>query len=80
MNKYQLIAMLLAPCESSYKDEETIKMYNTIEQMIEQGHEGIAIGLLLNYPVDSDNITHFDCKKPYVLDADLDGVYLYKKL
>ena len=80
MKMYRLIAMLLAPSESSYNDEKTVAVYNTIDAMIESGERDIAIGLLLNFPVDSDNITRFDSNENYILDADLDGIYLYKKL
>ena len=80
MKMYRLIAMLLAPSESGYNDEKTVAIYNTIDAMIENGERDIAIGLLLNFPVDSDNITRFDSNENYILDADLDGVYLYKKL
>lgn len=80
MNTYRLIAGLCSPSESSYNDKETIAVYETINKCMELGNREIAIGLLLNYPLDSDNITRFDCTETYVLDADLDGVYLYKKL
>ena len=80
MNHYRLIAMLLAPSESGYQDAETTAVYNTIYKCTEVGDRDTAIGLLLNYKVDSDNITRMDCNEMYVLDADLDGVYLYKKL
>lgn len=80
MKMYRLIAMLLAPSESGYNDEKTVAIYNTINKIIESEERDIAIGLLLNFPVDSDNITRFDSNETYILDADLDGVYLYKKL
>lgn len=80
MNHYRLIAMLLAPSESGYTDAETTAIYNTIDKSIGLGDRDTAIGLLLNYKVDSDNITRINCNETYVLDTDLDGVYLYKKL
>ena len=80
MNLYRLVAMLLAPSESGYRDFETITIYNIIDDAIEKGDRETAIELLLEYAVDSDNITHFDCEETYVLDSDLDGLYLYKKL
>jgi hypothetical protein len=72
--------MLLAPSDAGYNDAKTTAIYNTIDKCIELGDRDTAIGLLLNFSVDSDNITRFDCNETYVLDADLDGVYLYKKL
>jgi hypothetical protein len=72
--------MLLAPSDAGYNDAKTTAIYNTIEKCMELGNREIAIDLLLKFPVDSDNITRFDCTETYILDADLDGVYLYKKL
>jgi hypothetical protein len=80
MKMYRLIAMLLAPSDAGYNDAKTTAIYNTIDKCIELGDRDTAIGLLLNFSVDSDNITRFDCNETYVLDADLDGVYLYKRL
>ena len=80
MNHYRLIAMLLAPSESGYTDAETTAIYNTMDKCIEVGDRDTAIGLLMNFPVDSDNIERWDSTETYLLDADLDGVYLYKKL
>jgi len=80
MKMYRLIAGLCPPSEYSYKDKETIAVWETINQCIDMGERDTAIALLLNYQLDSDNITHFDCSETYVLDADLDGVYLYKRM
>jgi hypothetical protein len=80
MNNYRLTAMLLAPSESGYRDVETITTYNSIDDAIEKGDRDTAIALLLEFSVDSDNISRFDCEDDYFLDSDLDGVYLYKRV
>ena len=80
MNLYLLIAGLCPPSECSYQDEETIRDSDWSVDAWEDGEDGCAIPLLLKYPLVSDSTEWFDSNDTYVVDADLDGVYLYKKL
>lgn len=81
MNEYKLIAGLCAPSEDSYQDEETIRDYDWIVDAWANGANERAIELLLKYTSDwFDTTSWFDSEEDYVADADLDGVYLYKKL
>ena len=69
--------MLLAPCKEGYEDAETKRDYYALQEAIRCGDDEFARALLANYEVESDNYEKFNTDLNYVLDADLDGVYLY---
>ena len=84
MNKtFKLSAMLTAPYLGGYEDRETMIDYYALYGAIEQGDDAIALPLFEKYtlmpPFESDHYEEFDTDKDYAMDADLDGVYLYRR-
>ena len=75
--------MLTAPYLGGYEDNETKSDYYALCGAIEQGDEGIALALFAKYellpPFESDNYREIDTDKEFVMEADLDGVYLYRR-
>lgn len=75
--------MLTAPYLGGYEDYETKVDYYALFGAIEQGDDAVALTLFEKYtlmpPFESDNYQEFDTDKDYAMDADLDGVYLYRR-
>ena len=83
MKKFRLTAMLLAPCKEGYEDNETKKDYYALREAIRCGDDEFAKAVFAKYellpPCESDNYEDFDTDLDYALDADRDGVYMYRR-
>lgn len=84
MNKFKLSAMLLAPSIAGYEDEETKRDFYSLYGAIALGNNALAKELFtkyeLNAPYESDNYEYFDTPLDYALDANLEGVYMYRRV
>ena len=84
MNNFRLTHMLLPPCKEGYEDFETKMDYYALQEAINCNDDEFAKVVFSKYkllpPFESDNYTYFNTDKDYVLDADVDGVYMYSRV
>jgi hypothetical protein len=76
-NNFRLVSMLLEP-KGNYTIEDDAQAVADYERLLNDDANSVEI--LQKYEVDSDNYMTFNTNSNYVIDYDVEGFYLYKKV